>query len=151
MEPLAREQLEPVLRVIEAAQSLASGDDVPEMLASLSRQLTEFLGASACLVSVVDAERGVVRDRAGYARPPHRWEAAAEEYALADYPRTEAVLRTGVPYRLLPGCRADRSRRGPLADGARLPLAADAVADCRVGALRPDRGLRRAAAAVHRC
>ncbi|MDX6495707.1 MAG: hypothetical protein QOE17_1693, partial [Gaiellales bacterium] len=98
MEPLAREQLEPVLRVIEAAQSLAAGDDVPEMLASLSRQLTEFLGASACLVSIVDAERGVVRDRAGYAQPPHRWEAAAEEYALADYPRTEAVLRTGVPY-----------------------------------------------------
>ena len=48
MEPLTGEQLEPVLRVIEAAQSLAAGDDVPEMLASLSRQLTEFLGASAC-------------------------------------------------------------------------------------------------------
>ena len=29
MEPLAPDQLEPVLRVIEAAQSLASGDDVP--------------------------------------------------------------------------------------------------------------------------
>ena len=98
MEPLAPEQLEPVLRVIEAAQSLAAGDDVPEMLASLSRQLTEFLDASACLVSVVDAERGVVRDRAGYARPPHQWQPAAEEYALADYPRTEAVLRTGEPF-----------------------------------------------------
>ena len=98
MEPLAAEQLEPVLRVIEAAQSLAAGDDVPEMLASLSRQLTEFLGASACLISVVDAERGVVRDRAGYARPPHRWEQAAEEYALVDYPRTDEVLRTGEPF-----------------------------------------------------
>jgi len=98
MEPLAAEQLEPVLRVIEAAQSLAAGDDVPEMLASLSRQLTEFLDASACLVSVVDAERGVVCDRAGYARPPHRWEQAAEEYALADYPRTDEVLRTGEPF-----------------------------------------------------
>jgi len=98
MEPLAAEQLEPVLRVIEAAQSLAAGDDVPEMLASLSRQLTEFLDASACLVSIVDTERGVVRDRAGYARPPHRWEQAAEEYALADYPRTAEVLRTGEPF-----------------------------------------------------
>jgi len=98
VEPLAPEQLEPVLRVIEAAQSLASGDDVPEMLASLSRQLTEFLDASACLVSVLDSERGVVRNRAGFARPPHQWRPAAEEHALADYPRTAEVLSTGRPY-----------------------------------------------------
>ena len=84
--------------MIEAAQSLAAGDDVPEMLADLSRQLTVFLGASACMISVFDRERGVVRDRAGYARPPHDWEAAADEYEVADYPRTEAVLRTGEPY-----------------------------------------------------
>jgi putative nucleotidyltransferase with HDIG domain len=98
MEPLAPEQLEPVLRVIEAAQSLAAGDDVPEMLADLSRQLTEFLNASACLISVLDAERGVVRDRAAFARPPHHWEAAAEEHALSEYPRTAQVLRSGEPF-----------------------------------------------------
>jgi putative nucleotidyltransferase with HDIG domain len=68
------------------------------MLADLSRQLTDFLGASACMISLVDEQRGVVRDCAGYARPPHRWEPAAEEYAIADYPRTEQVLRTGEPY-----------------------------------------------------
>jgi putative nucleotidyltransferase with HDIG domain len=96
--PLQRDQLEPVLRVIEAAQSLASGDDVPAMLADLSRQLTEFLGASACMISLVDQQRGVVRDCAGYARPPHTWEPAAEEYLISDYPSTAEVLRTGVPY-----------------------------------------------------
>ncbi|MDX6544376.1 MAG: hypothetical protein QOG02_150, partial [Gaiellales bacterium] len=95
MEPLAPEQLEPVLRVIEAAQSLAAGDDVPEMLADLSRQLTEFLNASACLISVLDAERGFLRDRAAFARPPHHWEATAEEHPLSEYPRTAAVLSTG--------------------------------------------------------
>jgi putative nucleotidyltransferase with HDIG domain len=97
-EPLQRDQLEPVLRVIEAAQSLAAGDSVPEMLADLSRQLTDFLGASACMISVVDPGRDVVRDCAGYARPPDTWEPAAEEYALRDYPRTAEVLATGAPY-----------------------------------------------------
>jgi putative nucleotidyltransferase with HDIG domain len=97
-EPLQRDQLEPVLRVIEAAQSLAAGDSVPDMLADLSRQLTDFLGASACMISLVDSERGVVRDCAGYARPPRTWEPAAEEYQLLDYPRTAEVLATGKPY-----------------------------------------------------
>jgi len=97
-EPLQRDQLEPVLRVIEAAQSLAGGDSVPDMLADLSRQLTDFLGASACMISLVDADRGVVRDCAGYARPPRTWEPAAEEYPLRDYPRTAEVLATGEPY-----------------------------------------------------
>ena len=98
MQPLAPDQLESVLRVIEAAQSLAAGDDVPEMLASLSRQLTEFLDASACLISEFDADRGIVRNRAGYARPPHTWLPAAAEHVLAEYPRTAAVLRSGTPY-----------------------------------------------------
>ena len=84
--------------MIEAAQSLAAGDDVPGMLADLSRQLTEFLGASACMISTLDDERGVIRDRAGYARPPHSWEPTADEYALSDYPRTAAVLSGDGPY-----------------------------------------------------
>ena len=45
--PLRQDQLEPVLQVIEAAQSMAAGDDVPAVLADLSRQLTTFLDASA--------------------------------------------------------------------------------------------------------
>jgi putative nucleotidyltransferase with HDIG domain len=97
-ERLQPDQLEPVLRVIEAAQSLAAGDSVPDMLAHLSRQLTDFLGASACMISLVDPDRGVVRDCAGYARPPRTWEPAAEEYQLRDYPRTAEVLATGEPY-----------------------------------------------------
>src|ERR1700760_1580992 len=87
-EPLQRDQLEPVLRVIEAAQSLAAGDSGPEMLADPSRQLTDFPGAAACMISLVDADRGVIRDCAGYARPPRTWEPAAEEYRIDDYPRT---------------------------------------------------------------
>jgi putative nucleotidyltransferase with HDIG domain len=98
LRPLRPDQLEPALRLIEAAQSLAAGDDVPGMLADLSRQLTEFLDASACMISTLDDERRVVRDRAGYARPPYTWEPDADEYSLADYPRTAAVLESGGPY-----------------------------------------------------
>jgi putative nucleotidyltransferase with HDIG domain len=96
--PLRAEQLDAVLHVIEAAQSLAAGDDVAEMLAALARELTELLGASGCMVSIYDRERGLVRDRAGYARPPHSWPRTAIEYRLEDYPATERVLRTGEPY-----------------------------------------------------
>ena len=103
--PLAPHHLEPVLQVIEAAQALAGGDDVPSMLADLSRQLTEFLDASACMISVVDLDARIVRDLAGYARPPHAWEPAAGEYSFSDYPRTEEVVRTGEPY----SCRLDAS------------------------------------------
>ena len=103
--PLAPDHLEPVLQVIEAAQSLAGGDDVPSMLADLSRQLTEFLDASACMISVADFGARNVRDLAGYARAPYSWEPAAEEYSFNDYPRTEEVLRTGEPY----SCRLDGS------------------------------------------
>ncbi|HWH66497.1 MAG TPA: HD domain-containing phosphohydrolase, partial [Gaiellales bacterium] len=96
--PLRQDQLEPVLQVIEAAQSMAAGDDVPAVLADLSRQLTTFLNASACMISLLDDERGILRDRAGYARPPFHWEPTPDEYDLADYPSTEAVMRTGQPY-----------------------------------------------------
>jgi len=77
---------------------LAGGDDLAEMLAGLARQVAEFIGASACLISVADAERGIVRDRAGYARPPHRWQRTSREHVIADFPRTAQVLATGVPY-----------------------------------------------------
>ena len=96
--PLRQDQLEPVLQVIEAAQSMAAGDDVPAVLADLSRQLTTFLDASACMIALLDEDGGILRDRAGYARPPFSWQPNPDEYDLADYPSTEAVMRTGVPY-----------------------------------------------------
>ena len=90
--------LEAALGVIEAVQSLGELVDVAEILATLARRLTELVDASACLVSLVDVAGGTVRDRAGYARAPHEWPRAAEEYTLADYPRTAGVIETGVPY-----------------------------------------------------
>jgi putative nucleotidyltransferase with HDIG domain len=96
--PLRAEHLEPAVGVIEAAQALSTLDDLAEMLAELARHLAEALDADACLVSLVDAATATVRNRAGYARPPYRWHRTATEHRLADYPKTAAVLETGVPY-----------------------------------------------------
>ncbi len=109
--PLRPDELEPALRVIEAAQALATaGGDTAETLAGLARQLTEFVDASACLISLVDLDRGTVHDRAGYARPPHRIDRIAGDYALADYPRTAEVIATGNAMT----CTADDAEAGEM-------------------------------------
>ena len=95
------------------------------MLAGLARQVAEFIGASACLISIVDAERGVVRDRAGYARPPHRWKRTSREHLIADFPRTPRCSSTGDPYTCT--AKRRRPRRDAAAARARLPLADDAA------------------------
>ena len=105
--PLRADQLEPALRVIEAAQHLAAtGGDLADTLAGLARQLTEFIDASACLISRLDLERGTVHDYAGYARPPHRWERPAEEHALGEYPCTAGVSTPARRTRARPATRS---------------------------------------------
>ncbi len=92
---IAAEHLEPALGVFEAAQALFTHDDVAEMLAVLARSLCELVDAKACMVSSVDMDASAVRDLAGYARPPHAWD-AAEEYLLEDYPRTAEAIEQDV-------------------------------------------------------
>ena len=75
-----------------------------------ARQLTEFVDASACLISLVDPDRGTVHDRAGYARPPFRIDRIAGDYALADYPRTAEVIATGNAMT----CTADDAEAGEM-------------------------------------
>jgi putative nucleotidyltransferase with HDIG domain len=94
---IAAEHLEPALGVFEAAQALFTHDDVAEMLAVLARSLCELVDAKACMVSSIDMDASTVRDLAGYARPPHAWDAAAEEHLLEDYPRTAEAIDQGVP------------------------------------------------------
>jgi putative nucleotidyltransferase with HDIG domain len=95
--PLESDQLGPALELIEAAQELWSPEDVPGMLAVLSRQLTEWLSASACLISPLDDAGAAIRGRAGYARPPLGWPRSADEQPLSDRPLAAAVLRRGEP------------------------------------------------------
>jgi putative nucleotidyltransferase with HDIG domain len=93
---IAAEHLEPALGVFEAAQALFTHDDVAEMLAVLARSLCELVDAKACMVSSIDMDASAVRDLAGYARPPHAWDAAAAEYLLEDYPSTAEAIEQDV-------------------------------------------------------
>ncbi len=104
---LDADHLESALGVVEIVQALSALDDVSEMLASLARNLTEILGADACMVSTFDPARGVVRNSAGYARPPFGWAQTPSEHRIADYPRTEQVLTDGAPYTCMLGADAD--------------------------------------------
>ena len=107
--PLNPEHLEPALEVIEAVQRLGALEDIPEMLAALARHLTGVLGADACLISMVDRDRGTLRNRIGYRRPPQRWERPVRAHRIADYPRTAEVIETGRPFTCVLGRRADRA------------------------------------------
>jgi putative nucleotidyltransferase with HDIG domain len=110
--PVARlpaEHLEPALGVFEAAQALFALDDPTEMLAVLARSLCELIDAKACMVSTIDMAAGSVRDLAGYARPPHSWDAQAEEYRLEDYPSTAEVIEQDIEL----VCRLDEPDNDP--------------------------------------
>jgi putative nucleotidyltransferase with HDIG domain len=95
--------------VFEAAQALFALDDTTEMLAVLARSLCELVDAKACMVSTIDMAAGSVRDLAGYARPPHAWDAQAEEYRLDDYPCTAAVIERDIEL----VCRLDEPDTDP--------------------------------------
>ena len=103
---LDADHLESALGVVEIVQALSALDDVSEMLASLARNLTEILGADACMVSTFDPARGVVRNSAGYARPPFGGPRLLRA-PVADYPRTDQVLTDGAPYTCMLGADAD--------------------------------------------
>jgi putative nucleotidyltransferase with HDIG domain len=65
------------------------------------------------MVSTIDVAAGSVRDLAGYARPPHGWDAQAEEYRLADYPRTAEVIEQDIEL----VCRLDEPDTDPAEAG----------------------------------
>jgi HD-GYP domain-containing protein (c-di-GMP phosphodiesterase class II) len=76
-------------------EPMAVATDVGDLFAGLARATVDSLRADACLVSLLDRRRDVIRDVAASVVPPARLHAIAEEYALADFPATRRVLDTG--------------------------------------------------------
>jgi HD-GYP domain-containing protein (c-di-GMP phosphodiesterase class II) len=74
---------------------LQEATDLPDLFAGLAQSVVVALDADACLVSLWDETRDVVRDVAASVMPPARLHAIAEEYALDDFPATRAVIDTG--------------------------------------------------------
>lgn len=69
--------------------------DLPDLFAGLARSVVGALHSDACLVSLLDKERGTLRDVAASVLPPAKLNSVAEEYSLTDFPATQRVLDTG--------------------------------------------------------
>ena len=75
--------------------SMEDAVDIPDLLAGLARSVVKALNADACLISLVDDDRGVLRDLAASVVPPVRLAAVAQEHDLTDFPVTKWVIDTG--------------------------------------------------------
>jgi hypothetical protein len=82
--------------------------DLPDLYAGLARSVVGALRADACLVSLLDEKRGVLRDVAASVVPPARLNTVAEEYRLDHFPATKRVITAGGSY--------EASVSDPLAD-----------------------------------
>ena len=102
---------------------LEGGVGTRELCSQLCEALADDLHASDCLVSRVDAERGMLVDLAGFTRAPQRWLAPAVEYPIDRYPATRKVLEDGPPLHDLGRRPRRRARRrawmGPVARRSR--------------------------------
>jgi putative nucleotidyltransferase with HDIG domain len=81
-----------LIAVIESTRALAESSDSAEALSMFARELTLLFGASACLISEYSPVEQKVTDWAAFVLPPARLNTVAEDYNLADYPATRAVL-----------------------------------------------------------
>lgn len=92
--------------------------DLPDLFAGMAKAVVTSLKADACLVSLYEPDRDVLRDVAASVVPPARLHSVAEEYALADFPATRAVVVTGEPVEVSRADpEADPAERAFLRDG----------------------------------
>jgi HD-GYP domain-containing protein (c-di-GMP phosphodiesterase class II) len=90
--------------------------DLSDLFAALAQTVTGALKADACLISLYDESKDVVRDVAASVVPPARLNVVAEEYDLNQFPLTRKVLETGEPIEIsISDPDADRNERALLA------------------------------------
>ena len=91
--------------------------DLPDLYAGLARSVVGALRADACLVSLLDEKRGVLRDVAASVVAPARLNTVAEEYRLDSFPATKRVINAGGSYEAsVSDPLADEGERGFLTD-----------------------------------
>jgi HD-GYP domain-containing protein (c-di-GMP phosphodiesterase class II) len=71
--------------------------DLPDLFAALAQSVTGSLKADACLISLYDESKNVIRDVAASVVRPARLNVVAEEYDLNQFPLTREVMETGEP------------------------------------------------------
>ena len=134
----------PARTVASGAPNLARGlgpmqeaTDLPDLFAGLARAVASALQADACLVSLYEPARDVLRDVAASVVAPARLHSVAEEYALCDFPATREVIETGRPVEIsVVDPEADEAERAFLRDlGFRRVLMTRFSLDGMVGTL----------------
>src|SRR3712207_2807650 len=71
---------------------MQEASDRGDLFAGLARTITNSVGADACLISLLDRSREVLRDVAASVIPPARLNRVVAEFRLADFPATREVI-----------------------------------------------------------
>jgi HD-GYP domain-containing protein (c-di-GMP phosphodiesterase class II) len=74
---------------------MQEASDRGDLFAGLAQAITNSVGADACLVSLLDQQRDVLRDVAASVVPPARLNRVVAEFRLSDFPATREVIQTG--------------------------------------------------------
>ena len=69
--------------------------DLPDLFAGLAQSVVTALNADACLISMYDETRDILRDVAASVRPPAKLNSEAAEWSLDEFPATRKVLESG--------------------------------------------------------
>jgi HD domain/GAF domain len=76
---------------------MQAANDLPDLFAALAHSVAKNIHADACLISLLDEERDVLRDVAASVIAPARLNTVAMEYRLSEFPMTRAVLEKHNP------------------------------------------------------
>lgn len=95
--------------LLDASQATAATSNLDQALLTLATQLVAFSGFESCYISEWDKAANSIWARVNHSRIRWKQEKRAF-YRLRDYPRTEEVLRTGVPLILQGDFEAEEKR-----------------------------------------
>lgn|GEM_PF-3777788 len=84
-----------LLDLIRGLSPMQEATDPRDLFAALARAVVRAVRGDACVVSIVDPVRQVVRDAAAAVEDAYLPKSLAEEYPLSEYPVTKYVLETG--------------------------------------------------------
>ena len=96
--------------LIEDLGPMQEAADLPDLFAALAQSIVGTLRADACLISIYDEKRQVLRDVAASVTREAKLNSVAEEYSLEDFPLTKSIF--------LDGGSVEISTSDPTADAA---------------------------------
>lgn len=96
---------------------MKQAENLPDLFAGLARSVVHTLNVDACLVSLLDEDKNVLRDVAADVVPPAELNMIAEEYVLDDFPATREAIVSGESLEIsISDRRSDDTERRLLVD-----------------------------------